>query len=1000
VAALAVSLPLFWSRSKSQGRESEPSIAVLPFVNMSPDKENEYLGDGITEELCTALTQLKGLRVPARTSSFAFKGKTEDVRKIGEQLNVGTVLEGSVSKAGNKLRVSAQLINVANGFHLWAANYDREMTDILEIRSDISRRVVDALKIQLGVSETERLTKKPTEMTEAYNSYLLGRYELNKFTEAGFTNAVAHFKRAIALDPSFAIATAGLAEAYNMLGYWNYLPPKEAFPEAKKAAEQALELDPALAEAHTALAYSRFQYEWKFEEAEMEFKEAIRLNPGSVDARLGFCEYLFDLGRAQDAHEQLERAKELDPLSVRVSFCFAAESFFERDFDRAAERLQTTISMDPNNAFAYDLLEAVLWRQNTPVEAFEASEKTNALEGIFSQQEMADMRKAYEVSGYSGYLRKENELRQQHLAQGKYESPLIIALTYARAGANSEALDWLEKAAEERTPWLPELKIDPAWDGVRSDPRFIAVLKKIGLESKPSIAVLPFENLSEEKSNAYFADGIQDEILIRLSKIADLKVISRTSTQKYKSAPPNLREIARQLGVSNILEGSVQKATDQVRISVQLINALNDSHLWAETYDRKLIDMFQVESDVAQKIAGALEARLTGKEKAAINSRGTDNPQAYEAYLHAVALRTSQSTEEQQRYVDFCRQAVELDPNYAQAWADLAVAEANKYFFPEHTIAQKERARVAAETALRLAPDLADAQAAMGLYYYCLRDYERALAKLEGARQLAPNDWKVISSIALIKRRQGKMEEAIALLKEAAQLDPLNEDVWVKLAGSYAGIRKFDEARSTFDRALKIVPNNAEILSQKAGSYLAAGDLATAWRIMKDLKVSTNNRSFGTYIAILVFQRRFDDAIAFVSSAIEQGKEVSPTFLAIAHAELGQLNLVKGRQAQAQPLFVQAESELKQLQGRDEEILVSDTLMTVEAHLGRHDEVERLAEANLQLLRQDQWQLPFEEETIARAYMILGDVDRALPLLSHALEVPCVLPLTPKTIYK
>jgi tetratricopeptide (TPR) repeat protein len=172
----------------------------------------------------------------------------------------------------------------------------------------------------------------------------------------------------------------------------------------------------------------------------------------------------------------------LDPLSVRVSFLFAAESFAERDFDRALERLQKTIAMDPNNAFAYDLLEAVLWRQNTPAEAFEASEKTNALEGIFSQQEMADMRKAYEVSGYSDYLRKENELRQQHLAQGRYESPLIIALTYARAGANSEALDWLEKAAEERTPWLPELKIDPAWDNVRSDPRFIAVLKKIGLE--------------------------------------------------------------------------------------------------------------------------------------------------------------------------------------------------------------------------------------------------------------------------------------------------------------------------------------------------------------------------------------------------------------------------------------------------------------------------------------------------------------------------------------
>ncbi len=458
------------------------SVAVLPFVNISPDKENEYLSDGITEDLSTALTQVKGLRVPARTSSFAFKGKTEDIRQIGEQLNVGTVLEGSVSKAGNKLRISAQLVNVADGFHLWAANYDREMTDILDIRSDISRRVVDALKVQLGVSETERLTKKPTETTEAYESYLLGRYQLNKFTEAGFTNSVKHFKQAIALDPTFALAHAGLAEAYNMLGYWNYLPPKDAFPEAKRAAQKALDLDSDLAEAHTALAYTQFQYEWKFKEAEMEFKEAIRLNPSSVDARLGFCEYLIDLGRAQDAHDQLERARNVDPLSVRISFWLAVELFAKRDFDRALERIQKTISMDPNNAIAYAFLGAISWIKNMPTQAFAAEEKANALEGIFSQQERVDMRKAYEVSGFPGYLRKENEFMQKHLAQGKYRSPQMIALNYAFAGANSEALDWLERAVEEHTPWLPELNMDPAWDALRSDPRFIAVLKEIGLE--------------------------------------------------------------------------------------------------------------------------------------------------------------------------------------------------------------------------------------------------------------------------------------------------------------------------------------------------------------------------------------------------------------------------------------------------------------------------------------------------------------------------------------
>jgi adenylate cyclase len=278
----STNIPPFLPRTKS--------VAVLPFVNMSSDKENEYLSDGITEDLSTALAQIKGLRVPARTSSFVFKGKTEDIRKIGEQLNVATVLEGSVSKAGNKLRVSAQLSDVADGFHLWAATYDREMTDIFAIRSDISRRVVDALKIQLGIEETERLAKKPTENLKAYELYLLGRFELNKFTEKSFTNSIHYFQQAIALDPEFTLAHAGIAEAYNTLGYWGYLAPQEAFPEAKQAAQKALNIDPDLTEAHGALAYTQFQYEWKFEEAEMEFKEAIRLNPNSASTRLRFFE--------------------------------------------------------------------------------------------------------------------------------------------------------------------------------------------------------------------------------------------------------------------------------------------------------------------------------------------------------------------------------------------------------------------------------------------------------------------------------------------------------------------------------------------------------------------------------------------------------------------------------------------------------------------------------------------------------------------------------------
>src|SRR5438045_2510405 len=387
---LAVIGGLVWWRELKTTAQTTPlvnaaptakSVAVLPFVNMSPDKENEYLSDGVTEDLCTALSQIKGLHVPARTSSFVFKGKTEDIRKIGEQLNVGTVLEGSVSKAGNKLRISAQLVNVADGFHLWAANYDREMTDILDIRSDISRRVVEALKVQLGVSETERLVKKPTETTEAYDSYLLGRYELNKFTEPGFRKAVEHFKHAIELDPSFALANAGLAEAYNMLAYWNYVAPTAGFPEAKRAAQRALELDPGLAEGHTALAFVHYAYEWLFADADPAFREAIRLNPSSVAARFYFLEFLLAMGKFEEAEEQLAVARKLDPLSVRVSFDLAVKFFFERKIDLAVEQLEKTIAMEPNNDLTCDFLGQVLWKINKMAREVEFFERAKILNG-------------------------------------------------------------------------------------------------------------------------------------------------------------------------------------------------------------------------------------------------------------------------------------------------------------------------------------------------------------------------------------------------------------------------------------------------------------------------------------------------------------------------------------------------------------------------------------------------------------------------------------------
>jgi TolB-like protein/cytochrome c-type biogenesis protein CcmH/NrfG len=512
-----------------------------------------------------------------------------------------------------------------------------------------------------------------------------------------------------------------------------------------------------------------------------------------------------------------------------------------------------------------------------------------------------------------------------------------------------------------------------------------------------SIAVLPFENRSRDPDNVYFADGIQDEILTRLAKIADLKVISRTSTQKYKSAPNNLREIAHQLGVTTVLEGSVQKAADQVRISVQLVNAINDSHIWAETYDRKLIDVFQVESDVAQKIAASLEAKLTGREKQEIATAGTRNPEAYDAYLRAIALRNKQGIDNLEKLIGFSRRAVELDPKYAEAWAVLGIAEALKYFFPGHSDAQLKRARTAAETALRLAPDSADGHNAMGqFYYYCLQDFDRALAELEIAHERAPNDGNILFAIALVKRRQGKLDESIEVQKQAAKLDPLNEDMWVNLARSYRGARRFDEARAMFDRALAIAPGDLSITASKAETYLAEGNLDATWQIIGDLKLSYPHRGHGLQLEVLTYRRQFDEAIAQLSSALASPNNTPPLFVALGHALLGELHVAKGDHVKAQSLFVQAEQKFKSLRaGGDNSFLLADFLVQVEARLGHRDEVETVASSIMQRIKNDAWGFAREEEAVARAYTALGDFDRAVPLLQHALVAPSNESLTP-----
>src|SRR5262249_17709669 len=383
-------------------------------------------------------------------------------------------------------------------------------------------------------------------------------------------------------------------------------------------------------------------------------------------------------------------------------------------------------------------------------------------------------------------------------------------------------------------------------------------------------AVLPFENLSEDKANAYFADGIQDEILTRLSKIADLKVISRTSTQHYKSAPENLPEIAKQLGVAHILEGRVQKSGDAVRVNVQLIKAANDSHIWADTFDRKLTNIFSVESEVAKAIAEHLRAKLTGEEEQVIPAKPTDNPEAYDAYLRGLAFeaRSSYSIDLLEKATGFYERAVELDPNFALGWARLSRAEALFHFGADPTAARRDAAKGALENAQKLQPNSPETLLALGYYqYWMLRDYGLAETTFKRVQKMLPGSSDVLNGLGAVSRREGHWDQSVAYSEQALVLDTRNVDLLNGAALTYIMLRQFPAALKLYDRALDIVPNDPDLLASKAGIYQAEGNLEQAAKSLPEINAHTPYaKAFITKLTQLRLERNLDEAIRLLEA--------------------------------------------------------------------------------------------------------------------------------------
>jgi len=455
------------------------SLVVLPLENLSGDKDQDYFADGMTDELIANLAKIRSLHVISRSTAMTYKGTRKPLSEIARELNVDAVVEGTVMRVGSRVRITAELVQVSTDHHLWADTYESQMGDVLALQNRVSAAIVNEIRINLTPEERERLAKTPAVAPEAYENYLKGLYYWNKRSDENLTRAIGYFERATQLDPNYALAYAGLSDCYAIISaeIFGTMPASEAAPKARAAAVRALELDPTLAEAQTSLATEKFNYEWDWSGAAQGFERAIGLNPSYATAYQRYSLYLIAMGRAQDSFAQIQKARELDPLSLSINFSLGWRLYMARQYDAAITQLKDTLEMDPS----YELPHLVAGQ------AYE--QKGNYALAI------PELRKAVELSRGTplmvsalahAYARSGNRTEAEKLlaqlqakSMNQYVSPYYFAIVCVGLGRTEEALDWLEKAFGDRSNGLVFLKVEPELDDLRSNSRFIALQQKL-----------------------------------------------------------------------------------------------------------------------------------------------------------------------------------------------------------------------------------------------------------------------------------------------------------------------------------------------------------------------------------------------------------------------------------------------------------------------------------------------------------------------------------------
>ncbi len=793
------------------------SIAVLPFKLLGPktsgDTGDEYLIVGLADALTVRLSNVSRLVVRPTSSVLQYE-HTSDPFDAGQQLAVDFVVEGSIRRAGDVLRVTVRLLSVDEKGARWAGKFDEKSANVLQLEDLLSSQVAGALIPQLTVEERERLARRSTNNPKAFEAYIRARHQFLGLTEAGLAKSLKEYQRAIALDPNYALAFAGIAEYFIFLGIFGIMSFGESAGAAREAARTAVELDDTLAEAHAALSFALVSYDFAWAEAEVHYKRAIELNPNSATAHNWYTFLLLQEGRFDEAFTEVKRTLELDPVSPLVQASLAWCYYHSHRFDEALKVYRRVIEAEPRFGYCRTVFSWALRCAEKHQEAVLQAEKAieNAGEG---QLYLAGLGAAYAGAGRIVDAGRIID-RLGELSRNAYVSPYCLAAIHCALGNRDTALTLLDKAVAIGDAWVLWLVVDPQFDTLRSDRRFdeiVARTKNPGVQrvqAIPStshrnrgerlIAVLPFKLLTgtpdENTDDSFLRVGLTDALITRLSNVRRLVVRPTSSVLRYSYTLRDPFEAGRELGVEFVLDGHMRRAGDRLRLSVQLLNVNERSAGWAATFDEKAADVFTLEDTISTRVAEALIPQLSGDEREGLNKRGTNNTEAFEAYLRGRYYWTALTEDGLGKAFSCFQSAVALDPTYAAAYAGIAEYHCWMAVFglmpPASCLAA---AREAAKRSVTLDDTLAEAHTAHAL---ALLTHETqwtvAEERFRRAIQLNRNYATAHVHYACQLAMEGRFDESIAEARISSELDPLNPFNAYIFAWCLYQARRYDES--------------------------------------------------------------------------------------------------------------------------------------------------------------------------------------------------------------